>query len=260
MDPRLDLEELRTQGYTIIPGVLDADHAEEVRRRTWTLADANEDSGIRTRDIPVDPNEHSVRLANLIDADQIFRDLITHPVALDAVNALIDDNFLISNFSANIALPGARSMKVHSDLALVLPEPWIVPLSLNVAWCLSDVSEENGATRVLPGSHLVQRRADLPDAPEEGMVSIRAAKGSVVLIDGRVWHTSGNNTSDVERAMLFGYYSADFLRTQQNWAVTLSQETKDQLDPQLKRWLGLLPQGNERLHKYLYFEKAQAVY
>jgi ectoine hydroxylase-related dioxygenase (phytanoyl-CoA dioxygenase family) len=72
------------------------------------------------------------------------------------------------------------------------------------------------------------------------MVAWEAAAGSVILMDGRLWHTSGANTSaDRERAMAFALYARSFLRHQTNWNRVLSPETRRRLDPRLKEWLGL---------------------
>ena len=55
-----------------------------------------------------------------------------------------------------------------------------------------------------------------------------------------MWHTSGANiTKDQDRALLFGYYTAPFLRPQVNWNVGLSAETQASLSPQMREWLGL---------------------
>ena len=60
-----------------------------------------------------------------------------------------------------------------------------------------------------------------------------------------MWHTSGENTTQRdERALLFGYYSADFIRPQVNWNVVLSQATQASLSPQMVEWLGLGPAAN----------------
>ncbi len=60
-----------------------------------------------------------------------------------------------------------------------------------------------------------------------------------------MWHTSGANTTQRdERALLFGYYSADFIRPQVNWNVVLSQATQASLSPQMVDWLGLGPAAN----------------
>ena len=75
-----------------------------------------------------------------------------------------------------------------------------------------------------------------------------APAGSIVVMDGRVWHTSGANiTKDEDRALLFGYYSADFLRPQVNWNALLSDETQGSLDPWMRARLGLDATANVRV-------------
>ena len=53
-------------------------------------------------------------------------------------------------------------MVVHSDLAAVMPEPWVAPQTANVIWCLTDVHRDNGATLHVPGSHRWTTLADVP--------------------------------------------------------------------------------------------------
>ena len=64
---------------------------------------------------------------------------------------------------SRVPLAGSQSMRIHSDLSIVAPEPWYHPWSLNIIWCLNDVDEENGATRYLPGSHRFTCFAEVPD-------------------------------------------------------------------------------------------------
>ena len=128
---------------------------------------------------------------NLLDIDPVFRELIRHPRALELVLSLLGEAFLISNFTANIARPGARSMPVHSDQALVTPEPWLHPWAMNVIWCLDDVHEGNGATRYVPGSPDYKSFDDVPADIDARSVAWEAPAGSIIAMDGRMWHTSG---------------------------------------------------------------------
>ena len=138
-------------------------------------------------------------------------------------------------------------MAVHSDQAIVIPEPWEQPWAMNIIWCLDDVTAENGGTLYLPGSHLLPRLSDLPDNPKEAMVAFEASAGSIIAMDGRLWHTSGpNRTADEERALLFGYYTMDFIRPQVNWNAALSAETQAALSETLFNRLGLGASGNLR--------------
>jgi fumagillin biosynthesis dioxygenase len=252
MESRMDLEakkrELLDTGCCVVPGVLTPAETNEVRGRLWRAAEESEARGVPTRQIGLDPNEHNVRVFYLLERDAIFRELILHPTAIDFVTALMTDDFLISNFTANIALPGSRSMELHSDLGIVMPEPWFHPWSVNVIWCLDDVDEENGATRYIPGSHRFRSASEVPENAVQKTVPFEAPAGSIVVMDGRVWHTSGANVSQArERALLFGYYSRSFIRQQQNWNASLSPETLEALSPELQARLGLEARANVKL-------------
>ena len=131
-------------------------------------------------------------------------------------------------------------MALHSDQSLVMPQPWIHPWAMNIIWCLTDVTPDNGATLYIPGSHLWQTRADVPENAHQRLRPFEAKAGSIIAMEGRLWHTSGANiTADQDRALLFGYYTRTFLRPQVNWNVGLSQSTQATLSRQMRQWLGL---------------------
>ena len=188
----------------------------------------------------LDPNDANVRVFNLLDLDPVFSGIDGTPRS-DRVcyKALVGDDFIVSNFTANIARPGAKSMHVHSDLGIVFPGPWLKPWSMNVLWCLDDVHQDNGATRYLPGSHLIENAEDVPRDMLDDMLSFNAKAGSIIIMDGRLWHTSGENvTENQERAIVFGYYSAAFLRPQVNWNVLLAETTQRNLSSRREGGLG----------------------
>lgn len=245
MAPEAAKAALREDGWCVLPGVLDADRAGEVLKRLWAAAAEFERRGASTFMPVLDPNAANVRVFQLLELDPVFRELIRHPLAVELVQALLGPRFLISNFTANIARPGARSMALHSDQSLVAPEPWVTPWSLNIIWCLTDVRFENGATLFIPGSHRWQSFADVPDDDEQRLRPFEAPAGSIIAMEGRLWHTSGANiTEDQDRALLFGYYTAPFLRPQMNWNAALSPEVQAAFDPQMRDWLGLDAAGN----------------
>jgi ectoine hydroxylase-related dioxygenase (phytanoyl-CoA dioxygenase family) len=129
---------------------------------------------------------------------------------------------------------------------------------MNIVWCLDDVTRENGGTLYLPGSQHVTRRAEVPVNPLPQMQAFTAPRGSIVALDGRVWHTSGANvTKDAERALLFGYYSADFLRPQVNFNAMLSAETQARVSPELFARLKLGPDANSRVGGEIIGERPQ---
>jgi ectoine hydroxylase-related dioxygenase (phytanoyl-CoA dioxygenase family) len=130
---------------------------------------------------------------------------------------------LLSNYSANIQGPGAGSMLLHSDQGYIA-EPWPdEALAVNVGWMVDDFTDATGATRYVPGSHHAAGSPD-PDETYE-TVALEGPAGSMLIIDGRVWHTSGaNRTEDRYRAAIFGYYTVPWIRQQLNWRELLDPE------------------------------------
>lgn len=233
-------QQLAEEGWCVIPDVLAAAQCAMVLERLHAAAAASERQGVATFMPVLDPNPSNVRVFYLLEHDAIFRALIRHPLALDLVRGLIGRHAMISNFTANIARPGARSMALHSDQSLVVPEPWLAPWAINIIWCLTDVHFANGATLFIPGSQDWQTRADVPADAVRQLRPFEAKAGSIIAMDGRMWHTSGANvTADEDRALLFGYYSVPFLRPQVNWNAALSAETQAGLDEEMRALLGL---------------------
>ena len=111
---------------------------------------------------------------------------------------------------------------------------------MNAIWCLHDTDEGNGATRYLPGSHRFATKADVPADPKADMVAFEAPAGSVILMHGRLWHTSGENRSaDRERSLLFAFYTRSFLRPQTNWWRSIPEDRHRSLGPELCELLAL---------------------
>ena len=232
--------DLEANGFCVVENVLTANEVSGIREKLLLAATESDRRGVPTHIPSLDPNDANVRVFNLLDLDPVFLELMERPKAIQFVKALVGDNFIVSNFTANIARPGAQSMHAHSDLGIVFPGPWLKPWSMNVLWCLDDVHHDNGATRYLPDSHKITCAKDVPTDMLDNMQSFNAKAGSIIIMDGRLWHTSGENvTENEERAIVFGYYSAAFLRPQVNWNVLLAESTQRNLSPQTRRWLGL---------------------
>ena len=233
-------EQLARDGVAIVPGVLSPDEAAEALEHLWAAAPESVARGIPAHIDVLDPNDANVRIFDLIAIDPFFGDLIAHPVADRIMSDLLGPDYIVSNFTANIARPGSRSMGVHSDTALVLPEPWLAPVSANVIWCLTDVHPDNGATLHIPGSHRYRTRDEVPADPMAHMVPFSAPAGSIMVMEGRVWHTSGANvTAHEDRALLFGYYTKPFIRPQWNFTAALAPERQAEMSELMRYRLGL---------------------
>lgn len=240
--------QLREEGFCVFPEVLSTEELARVRDGLDKGVVLTKQQMGSTHIRSLDPNEANIRVNNLPAVDPIFIELLTRNDALSAVYSVLGEHVLVSNFTANIALPGSGSMKLHSDQALVVPSPWPHPWAINIIWCLDDVHEANGATRYLPGSHKFQSQNELPADARERTLPFEAPAGSFIAMEGRLWHTSGENrTDDEQRRMMFAYYSSDFIRPQMNWSMILSTELQATLDNETRVLFGLEPTGNIRI-------------
>ena len=96
-------------------------------------------------------------------------------------------------------------------------------------------TEENGATRVVPGS------VGWPDdrrPTDEETVQAAMTAGSVLLYSGSVIHGGGQNFSDTDRTGVNITYCLGWLRTEENQYLSCPPEVAKKLDPDLQEMLG----------------------
>jgi fumagillin biosynthesis dioxygenase len=92
----------------------------------------------------------------------------------------------------------------------------------------------------VPGSHRWQTRAEVPGDLDRRLVPFDATAGSILAMEGRVWHTSGRNvTAGEDRPLLFGYYTKPFVRPQWNFTASLRPEVQARCSPTMRYRLGL---------------------
>ena len=146
---RFHVDRIRDDCYTIIERAASADLVESLTRalerieREHNLGYAKTSfEGFKT-----------VRINNLLTYDRLFWEVPLHESVLPVVERVLDRECLLSSFCSLILGPGQEAQPIHEDTQLIpLPRPHI-PITLNAIWALSDFTSENGATRIVPGSH-----------------------------------------------------------------------------------------------------------
>jgi ectoine hydroxylase-related dioxygenase (phytanoyl-CoA dioxygenase family) len=216
------IADLDRDGFVVVEDVLRGDELRAVRDAVYAAASEDEAAG-RRRQWEGDFDATNQRVWNLPSRGRVFLDLVEHPVALGFVKQLVGWPALLSNISANITGPGGGEMYLHCDQSY-MPEPWSGIQGINVIWCLDDFTDENGATRIHPQSHL----DPTPPAPEWPTIPMEASAGSIVVMEGRLWHHTGlNRTTDQRRAGVFAWYTPPIYLPQENWWLTLDPDVLD---------------------------------
>ncbi len=238
------LSNIRDYGLTIVPDVLVGEALERARDALYRAAESDR---VRAREqkfgLDYAHDETNQRVWNVLSRDPAFEDLAFHRIAVDYVKAVLGWPALLGNISANITGPGGGEMVLHADQIFV-PEPWAAePQGMNVAWCLDDFTEANGATRFAPGSHKLNR-APRRDEQNVETVPMEAPAGSIVVFESRVWHKTGfNRAKDERRAGVFAWYTKPIYRTQENWFLSLKPEIRQFASEEALVLLGYKTQG-----------------
>ena len=121
----------------------------------------------------------TVRINNLLTYDDLFWEVPLHDNVLPVVERVLDKECLLSSFCSLVLGPGQEAQPIHEDTQLIpLPRPHI-PITINAIWALSDFRPDNGATRIVPGSH---KYASSPEYGREyEAVTATMPEGSVML-------------------------------------------------------------------------------
>jgi ectoine hydroxylase-related dioxygenase (phytanoyl-CoA dioxygenase family) len=179
------------------------------------------------------------RTGGLVARSATCRELIQHPLVLDAVGqALQHATTFHLHLTQVIAIgPGEPAQPVHRDQWAFdfFPFPSGYEVQCNTIWAMTDFTEENGATRLVPGSH---RAADrLAFEPEE-TVPGEMPKGSVLFYTGALYHGAGANRSDGVRQGVNITYAVSWLRQEENQYLSVPHDVARTLPDPLLRLIG----------------------
>jgi Phytanoyl-CoA dioxygenase (PhyH) len=229
-------------GLCLVAGVLTPTQIDRARTALYRAAADDIAQGRKQPRFGLDYGDANQRVWNVLNRDPIFVELVEHPAALELIRAVIGWPALLGNLSANIVGPGSEESMLHADQIFV-PEPWpAAPQGVNVAWCLDEFTHSNGATRVVPRSHL-RSRNPTDNEPDES-VAIEAPLGTMMVFESRVWHRTGRNTTaSSRRAGLFGWYTRPIYRTQENWFLALDPSIREAASDTLLQLLAYKTEG-----------------
>ena len=236
---------LDENGYLNLGPILTPEQLQVINQRLAEILEEEGDrAGWELMDSPYirHPKEKGAdRLADLVNKDPLFDIFYTHPRVLAAISQVLGRELKLSSLNYRAALSGYGHQKLHAD--------WHAPVSpgdykvCNSIWLLDDFSEENGATRIVPGTHL---QGKLPqdvlqdqEAPHPDQILIEAPAGTVVIFNSHTWHGGTTNRSQAPRRAVHSYFCRRDQPQQVDQLKYIRPETRERLNKAALEILGV---------------------
>lgn len=237
---------LYDQGYRILRGFMSVQLLNELRIAAEALWKAEgESAGSEFR---LEPGAR--RLANLCDKGDVFRRLVAIPEILACVAEIITEPFKLSSLNARSTNPqSSDAQPLHCDTGAIPDEKgfWVA----NTVWMLDDFTAENGATRIVPGSHhrrkLPQDVLAEPQSTHPDQILVIGKAGDVVVMNAHAWHGGTANRTRSPRRALHGFYTRYDKPQQQYQKRLLRPETIAMLSSEERRILAIDDPLNDEL-------------
>ncbi len=220
-------------GYILFESVLPEAEVEALRSelKPWLDADIagrNDFEGLKTN-----------RVYGMLGKSPLFADLACHPLALAFAEADLGRECLLSACLAINIHPGETVQPWHyDDSHFRLPRPR-QSLGVSTFWAIDETTELNGATEIIPGSHVWpeqnlpggntlatfsdKRVRDMSDDPgaRDDAIKVTMKPGSLMLAKGTLWHRGGANRSDRSRMIITPQYCPGWTRQLENMALAV---------------------------------------
>lgn len=229
-----EIARLDRDGFLPLPGILTGEQVAALNARLAALlAEEGEQAGTEVhREAGTD------RLSDLVNKGEEFRICFTHPRVLAAIAHVLGGDLKLSSLNARAALPGQGLQGLHADWGeAVAPDNYQV---CNSIWLLDDFTADNGATRVVAGTHrsgrMPQQEMADPSAPHPDERLLLAPAGTVVVFNSHTWHGGTRNQTDAPRRALHSYFTRRALPQQLDQKRYVRPETRARLTD-AERWV-----------------------
>ena len=246
--PTKDMVQIRQDfkkwGYALIEDVLSEVQCQNFLNRVLEQAAGEKLAGLDAQ-TPSGQYVHT-----LINKGEVFGKCIEqNPEAVQAgvlienfLNETLGKGWICHSFLANGAEKGKYPQGLHMDQGPL--SPWMTeesPALVNTMYIPQDVNEENGGTLVIPGSHKIMIDAgsngeigELPPA-----INLEAKAGTIMMFDGRLLHGTAVNKTDEVRFVATMSNVKPWMRTQENWVLSVDPEVLNRASPKLLHRMGL---------------------
>ncbi len=232
MDYDHHIRELEENGYSIMEGAISTELCDEIIAEIERL-EATEQPSLKGNAFV---GYKTVRYFDLLNRGEVWQRVAAHPNLLPVLRGALGADMLLSTMGTAVIASGERAQPIHRDdelYEIAMPHKNLV---CNTMWALTDFTEANGATRLVPGTHRVTETAD----PRQTYPSIPAVmtKGSVCFVLGTCYHGGGANVTQARRWALTINYCAGCMRQQENLMLATTRDLAATFSPELLALIG----------------------
>ncbi|MDA1330835.1 MAG: phytanoyl-CoA dioxygenase family protein [Chloroflexi bacterium] len=122
--------------------------------------------------------------SNLVNKNPFFETMFLRSPVYDIARLVLGEDCILSSLNSLEPLKNQGNQSLHRDGP---PQPADGPLELNSMWAVDGMDRDNGATRLIPGSHV---HAEDPPADEQGIIYAEVPPGSVVVTNAHILHAA----------------------------------------------------------------------
>jgi ectoine hydroxylase-related dioxygenase (phytanoyl-CoA dioxygenase family) len=229
-------ERMRRDGYTVIEDFLDAGGLAAFREGLapfrGTHHGRNDFEGFKTE-----------RIYTLVARGKAFEEIATDERLMALIARFLQPNFLLSASHAISLEPGETAQDIHSDDGFYRQPRPRPPISISVIGAIDDFTKANGATEIVPGSHLWGepgddgRPNDLAEI-EALLVPMEIPAGAALVFPGTLLHRGGANVTDRPRLAFTNQYCEPWARPQENFWLSVPRELVREMSPRARALLG----------------------
>ena len=183
------------------------------------------------------------RVYTLVARGKVFEDLAVEPRLMALLSRFLEGNFLLSATHAINLKPGETAQSIHADDGFYRQPRSGPAVGYSVIGAIDAFTRANGATEVIPGSHLwgedeVARRRAAPGGLEALLVPMEVPAGACFVFPGKLLHRGGANRTDKPRLAFTNQYCAGWARPQENFFLSAPKEIVRQMSPRAQALLG----------------------
>jgi ectoine hydroxylase-related dioxygenase (phytanoyl-CoA dioxygenase family) len=248
-DPQLVLDHLKRDGGVVLEGVIIAEEVAAINAEmdvelgplpagNWAVDSETwiaEFQGYLTK-----------RLQHCVKHSPTYRNrFVANPQIAEIVAKVLGSRAGTQSLFASQAIeiwPGEKAQELHRDATpfharLDLMSPQSPELVFNSLLALTDVTEEMGATRIIPGSHLWPDQENVGNLSDTIPATLRA--GDALLLTGRLVHGGGANvTKDRPRRVISTAWTLGFLKSEEAWHFAIPLDEARTYPEIVQRYLG----------------------